>query len=82
MCYNNRIIIVFITITRKTIFWEYFRAISDDEDDFCNTEIDAGSCLSSYVIFTVITLLGILLFCYSAKKYRTRVRGQALMYYM
>ena len=65
----------------KSIFWEYFRAISDDED-FCKAEIDTGSCLASYVIFTVITLLGILLFCYSAKKYRTRVRGQALMYYM
>ena len=65
----------------KTIFWEYFRAISDDDDDFCNADIDTGSCLASYVIFTVITLLGILLFCYSANKYRTRVRGKALKYY-
>ena len=66
----------------KTIIWEYFRAISDDVDDFCDAEIDTGSCLASYVIFTVITFLGILLFCYSAKKYRTRVRGKALKYYM
>ena len=65
----------------KNIVWEYFRAISDDVDDFCDAEIDTGSCLSSYVIFTVITFLGLLLFCYSAKKYKIRVRGKALMYY-
>ena len=64
---------------KRTVYWEYFRDISDD--DFCNAEIDTGSCLASYVIFTVVTLLGILLFCYSAKKYRTRVRGKALKYY-
>ena len=50
--------LLFLSQSRgKTIIWEYFRAISDDVDDFCDAEIDTGSCLASYVIFTVVTLL-------------------------
>lgn len=64
----------------ETIFWTYFRSIS--VNDYCCSEVETGSCLSSYVIFTIITFLGILLFCFSAKKYKTRVRGRALQYYM
>ena len=72
---------------RKTEFWEYFRIIPKDEElckvgELCKVDVSTGSCLASYVIFTIITILGILLFCFSARKYRTRVRGRALRYYM
>ena len=68
----------------KTVFWEYFRFMPRvwDEKNLCKTEVYTGSCLASYVIFTVITILGILLFCVSARKYKIRVRGRALRYYM
>jgi len=65
----------------KTVYWEYYRSIPKNED-FCSVEVDTGSCLSAYVIFVLITVLGILLFGISAKKYKTRVRGRALKYYM
>lgn len=63
----------------KTVFWEYFRVIPKDR---IPCDVYTGSCLASYVIFTVITILGILLFYFSARKYKTRVRGRALRYYM
>ena len=65
----------------RTVFWEYFRIMLKDEN-LCDINIYTGSCFASYVIFTVITILGILLFCISARKYKTRVRGRALRYYL
>jgi len=65
----------------KTVYWEYYRSIKSD-DFCCVKEVDTGSCISAYVIFALITVLGILLFGISAKKYKTRVRGRALKYYM
>ena len=64
----------------RTLAWEYLRVITDD--DVCNAEVETGSCLSSYIVFIVITILGIVLFCFSAKKYRIRVRGISLKYYL
>ena len=65
---------------RKTVFWEYFRIMSKDENLSC--DVYTGSCLASYAIFTLITILGILLFFFSARKYKARVRDRALRYYM
>ena len=61
-------------------FWEYFRVIKTN--CFCQAKVDTGSSVSAYVIITLITFLGILLFYFSAKKYKTRVRGSALRYYL
>ena len=66
---------------RTTPVWQYFKIISKDED-LCNVDVYTGSAISSYVIFTIVTILGILLFCYSARKYKTRVRDRALRYYL
>ena len=67
----------------NTVWWEYFRVIPKRIKD-CSSidDFDAGSCLSAYVIFAIVTILGILLFCFSARKYKTRVRGTALRYYL
>ena len=67
----------------KTVWWEYFRIIPKHMNFCCSHyDVDTGSCLSAYVIFTIIAILGILLFCFSARKYKTRVRGRALRYYL
>ena len=74
--------LLFLSQSRgMTVYWEYFRVIPKT-DDFCSVKVDTGSCLSAYVIIALITILGILLFSFSAKKYKTRVRGRALKYYM
>jgi len=67
----------------KTIWWEYFRVIPKDMKDCSRiVNFDTGSCISAYVIFAIVTILGILLFTFSARKYKTRVRGRALRYYL
>ena len=66
-------------------FWEYFKVIKTNcikPNCFCQAKVDTGSSVSAYVIIALITFLGILLFCFSAKKYKTRVRGCALRYYL
>ena len=63
-----------------SVYWEYYKAFTSD--DLCDIPIEAGSSIAAYIIIAVVTLLGIALFCYSAKKYKPRVRGRALSYYL
>ena len=75
--------LLFLSQSRgRTLAWEYFRSRIITDDDICNAEVETGSCLSSYIVFAIITVLGIVLFCFSAKKYRIRVRGTSLKYYL
>ena len=60
-----------------SVYWEYLKSVTD----LCDIRADAGSCLATYTIIAISTLLGILLFLYSAKKYKTRIRDTALKYY-
>ena len=65
-----------------TVYWEYYKTIAGD--DLCEAakERVTGSSLTAYTLIAIVTLLGIALFCYSAKKYVPRVRGKALRYYL
>ena len=63
-----------------TVWWEYYRTI--DSDDLCKASRETGSSLAAYTLIAITTFLGIALFCYSAKKYKTRVRGEAQPYYL
>ena len=58
-----------------SVYWEYLKYL----DNLC--DVTSGSCLTTYIIIATSTLLGILLFLYSAKKYKTRIRDTALKYY-
>ena len=58
-----------------SVYWEYLKY----RDNLCDKT--SGSCLTTYIIIAISTLLGILLFLYSAKKYKTRIRDTALKYY-
>ena len=60
-----------------SVYWEYLKSLAD----LCDAHADAGSCLATYTIIAIVTLLGILLFLYSTKNYKTRVRDAALRYY-
>ena len=65
-----------------TVYWEYYKTIASD--DLCEAaeERETGSSLAAYTLIAIVTLLGIALFCYSAKKYKPRVRGEAQNYYL
>lgn len=63
-----------------TVYWEYYKTISSD--DLCTAPKETGSSLAAYMLIAIVTLLGIALFCYSAKKYKSRVRDKALNYYL
>ena len=61
------------------VYWEYLRLLSNP----CKATLDAsGSCVAAYTVITVVTILGSMLFCYSAKHYKPRTRGNALRYFM
>ena len=60
-----------------SVYWEFLKSIAN----LCDASADAGSCFASYTIIAIITLLGIILFVYSAKNYKTRIRDDALRYY-
>ena len=60
-----------------SVYWEYLRSLTS----LCDEPADAGSCLTTYTIIAISTLLGILLFIYSAKNYKVRIRDTALRYY-
>ena len=60
-----------------SVYWEYLKSIVH----VCDATTDAGSCFATYTIIAVMTLLGFLLFLYSARKYKTRNRGSDLIYY-
>ena len=77
--------LLFLAQSKGTqIYWQYFKVIREDICDALNSSTvpDAGSCLSAYVIIVVITFLGTLLFLYSAKHYKIRIRGNALRYFL
>jgi len=65
----------------STRYWEYFKPIEKDAN-YCNVAIKAGSSISGYVIIAIITFLGIVLFFYSAKNYKSRIRGTSLKYFV
>ena len=60
-----------------SVYWEYLKSLAN----LCDAHPDAGSCLTTYTIIAILTLLGILLFLYSAKNYKARIRDIALRYY-
>ena len=61
-----------------SVYWEYLKSLPK----FCDGQADdAGSCLATYTIIAISTLLGFLLFLYSAKNYKVRIRDTALRYY-
>jgi len=62
------------------VYWEYYKFFISD--DLCNVPIKTGSLIAGYVLIAIVILLGIAIFCYSAKKYKPRVRGRALSYYL
>ena len=65
----------------RTVFWEYFRTIKKNAN-YCDVPVEAGSCISAYTIIAIVTFLGIVLFFYSARSYKSRIRGKSLKYFM
>ena len=70
--------------------WQHFKLFSNyfmykNKSSWCDinkNEVDAGTCLPVYVLTTIVILFGITLFLYSARKYRIRMRGNALKYFL
>ena len=60
-----------------SVYWEFLKSLAN----LCDAHANAGSCFASYTIIAIIILLGIFLFVYSAKNYKTRIRDDALRYY-
>ena len=73
--------LIFLSQTKgDSVYWEYYKVFTSN--NLCNVPIKTGSSIAAYVLIAIVTLLGIALFCYSAKKYKPRVRGRALSYYL
>ena len=65
----------------SSVYWEYFSTIEKDAN-YCDVSVEAGSSISAYIIIAIITFLGIVLFFYSARNYKSRIRGNSLKYFM
>ena len=63
--------------TGTTIYWQFLKSLRN----LCDAQANAGSCFAAYAIISITTVIGILLFLYSAKNYKTRIRSTALRYY-
>ena len=63
--------------TGTTAYWQFLKSLHH----LCDARANAGSCFAAYTIIAITTVLGILLFLYSAKNYKTRIRYNALRYY-
>ena len=63
--------------TGTTVYWQFLKSLRH----LCDARANAGSCFAAYTIIAITTVLGILLFLYSAKNYKTRIRFTALRYY-
>ena len=71
-------------------YWEHFKSFSSyytykNNSRWCDIkedEIHAGSCITAYSLTTIVIVFGIIIFLYSARKYRIRIRGSALKYFL
>ena len=51
-----------------------------DNHNLCNASRDSGLPFAAYILIAIV--MCIVLFCYSAKKYKPRVWGKAQAYYL
>ena len=65
----------------KYIILGIFRTIEKDAN-YCDVSVEAGSCISAYIIIAIIAFLGIVLFFYFARNYKSRIRGTSQKYFI